>query len=633
MTGSLIIFESLSHTNTILHGLSELRRHGQLLDVTLMAEGKSFKVSIPKCTEINLCIPSQISQAHRAVLASCSDYFRAMFTDAMRESRQNEICLNGVTAQGIELLLNYAYTSKLELNLANVQDVLSAASHVQMDAVVDACTNYLQSQLDNENCVDLITISETYSLEKLRQKCYRFICAHLYEFSIKNEINRLARHQLEHILSCDFPVDCTEETVLRIVLQWIDSQRADIKIAHRLLHNVRLSEIPTTELEQILIDCLFARDSQIYISTISLATSQRRLQRMQKNTATFPTTNNNELTNYRGMELALINVGGFRLAGITNEITYYLPTIKKWHHLTSIPHVEQCNYGTAVLGNELYVVGGCYNVCLREYIHPFGFRYNPMTNKWTTIAPMRMDRCRFSLNFVGNYLYAIGGVSEVDDAADGDMIYQELSETNNERYDPDTDSWESIAMLAEHRTQHAGASDANFLYISGGLDRQRVLESFWRYDPANDQWEQLPNMLNPRADHVMLTIDNNLYVCGGWFEETHGDSRRLIESIDRFDLNTRQWASITAIPTPKYHAGIVAVETKIYIIGGFYSDSMFDRASSTIECYDIVKNEWTNLDRYPQNTWESTCVSLYIPKFRDDMEVMMDENGNDEEAS
>lgn len=264
-----------------------------------------------------------------------------MFTDAMRESRQSEISLNGVTARGIELLLNYAYTSKLDLNLANIQDVLSAASHIQMEAVVEACSNYLKSQLDIENCVDLVTIAETYSLEKLRQKCYRFICEHLYEFSITNEINRLAWHQLEYILSCDFPVDCTETTVLRIVLLWIIAQGSDIKMAHRLLHHVRLSEISTIELERTLSEMFASRAHQIYNSTLSLAASQKRLRRQQKTTATFPTTNNNALTNSRGMELALINVGGFRsIAGITNEITYYLPSVKKWHHLTSIPHVS-----------------------------------------------------------------------------------------------------------------------------------------------------------------------------------------------------------------------------------------------------------------------------------------------------
>lgn len=67
-----------------------------------------------------------------------------MFTDAMKESQQSEICLNGVPSEGMKYLLEYAYTSKLSLNLANIQDVLSAASHTQVFAVVEACSNYLQ---------------------------------------------------------------------------------------------------------------------------------------------------------------------------------------------------------------------------------------------------------------------------------------------------------------------------------------------------------------------------------------------------------------------------------------------------------------------------------------------------------
>lgn len=113
------------------------------------------------------------------------------------------------------------------------------------------------------------------------------------------------------------------------------------------------------------------------------------------------------------------------------------------------------------------------------------------------------------------------------------------------------------------------------------------------------------------------------------------DNRRLIDTIDVYDPTERSWTVMTTIPTPKYHAGIVAVEMRVYVIGGFYSDSMFDRASSTIECYDIGRNEWAMLERYPQNIWECSCVALYIPKFRDDMEVMIDEAtaNTDEEAS
>lgn len=54
-----------------------------------------------------------------------------MFTSDVRESNLKEITLEGVSARGIQYLLDYAYTSRLSLNLLNIQDVLSTASHVQ----------------------------------------------------------------------------------------------------------------------------------------------------------------------------------------------------------------------------------------------------------------------------------------------------------------------------------------------------------------------------------------------------------------------------------------------------------------------------------------------------------------------
>lgn len=90
----------------------------------------------------------------------------------------------------------------------------------------------------------------------------------------------------------------------------------------------------------------------------------------------------------------------------------------------------------------------------------------------------------------------------------------------------------------------------------------------------------------------------------------------------RYNILTGAWDSITHVPTPRYHAGIVSVGKKIYLIGGFRSESMFDKETAAIECYDIDSNSWTTLEKYPQDIWEHACATLYIPKCREDMEVL-----------
>jgi len=69
--------------------------------VTLLAEG----MEIP---------------AHKMVLASCSPYFYAMFT-SFEESHQDRITLQGVDYNALQLLVEYVYTSFVEVTEDNVQ--------------------------------------------------------------------------------------------------------------------------------------------------------------------------------------------------------------------------------------------------------------------------------------------------------------------------------------------------------------------------------------------------------------------------------------------------------------------------------------------------------------------------------
>ncbi|KAJ8303437.1 hypothetical protein KUTeg_019833 [Tegillarca granosa] len=109
---------STNHSSKVMKGLQELRHYDVLCDYCLKAENITINV-------------------HRAVLAACSDYFRVMLTNDMKESRESSVELKGVSACGLRIVIDFAYTGVLELNTENVEDVLSAATHLQISDAVD----------------------------------------------------------------------------------------------------------------------------------------------------------------------------------------------------------------------------------------------------------------------------------------------------------------------------------------------------------------------------------------------------------------------------------------------------------------------------------------------------------------
>ncbi|XP_017484314.1 PREDICTED: kelch-like protein 22 [Rhagoletis zephyria] len=610
-------FMQIIHSEALMKGLNALRCAEKLFDVTLHVEERTFK-------------------AHKVVLAACSDYFCAMFTDAMREAHQSEIKLNGINAHGLELLLEYVYTSKLELDRNNVQDVLSVSTHVQMKAAIDACSHFLESQIDLDNCVAIAALADLYSLEPLKKKAYRYMCSRLDEFSQTPDLLSLTLDQFEHVLACNYPVDCSEQRVLEMVLEYCLESDLKPELARRLFGKVQYHQISACALDVMKTKWntkLKSGIDSIFLAYFRVLNEEMLKQEVGKlhlsDTYVDDLLSTDVLTNTRGMELALVKIGGFETNGLTNRISCFLPSKGKWESLTVIPHIEQCNYGTAVLGNDLYVVGGSYDVCLKEYIHPFGFRYCPAKNKWKTIAPIQADRCRFSLNAMGNnFLYAVGGVCELNEIDGGAELWaHDMAVSNCERYDANADRWEYLPALSENRSQHAGVVLGDQLYISGGIDRHIVLATLWRFDTKSNNWQKLCPMPTPRADHVLIVIDGRIYAFGGWYEDPVTEMRVLADAVDVYDTITDQWVTESRNPLPKYYTGVAAVKRKVYFIGGLLSTATINRATSSVQCYDLDTKQWTFSSEweYPKEVWESTCAAFYVPRERDNVKYYWDD--------
>jgi len=64
--------------------------------------------------------------------------------------------------------------------------------------VIGACSGYLRRQLDEINCVDVITLAENYALPRLRKVVYNFISENFRSIT-SQQISRLSLDQVNEL--------------------------------------------------------------------------------------------------------------------------------------------------------------------------------------------------------------------------------------------------------------------------------------------------------------------------------------------------------------------------------------------------------------------------------------------------
>ncbi|XP_059837359.1 kelch-like protein 32 isoform X3 [Hypanus sabinus] len=198
--------QSKSHKDAVLAALNQQRMDGILCDVILVAEDQKF-------------------HAHKAVLAACSDYFRAMFSLCMVESVAEEVNLHGVTSLGLKQALDFAYTGQIVLEPCVVQDVLAAGSHLQLLELLKLCSHYLIQELTSFNYLDLYKLADLFNLTLLEEAVVNFLVKHLSEL-LKNhpdKVMALPYRLLREVLKSDHLTSLSEEKIWQFAEVWSSS--------------------------------------------------------------------------------------------------------------------------------------------------------------------------------------------------------------------------------------------------------------------------------------------------------------------------------------------------------------------------------------------------------------------------
>ncbi|GAH89305.1 unnamed protein product, partial [marine sediment metagenome] len=142
------------------------------------------------------------------------------------------------------------------------------------------------------------------------------------------------------------------------------------------------------------------------------------------------------------------------------------------------------------------------------------FEYNPLTDNWTVKTSLPSSRMNFAVAACNGKIYVIGGKLNPQTTSAGFAL------SNNEAYDPPTDSWETRTSMPTARYQTVAETVGGKIYVIGGRTGgpYTTVGTNEVYDPETDTWTTASPIPLLVAGPSSAVVDNKIYVIGGQAE-------------------------------------------------------------------------------------------------------------------
>ncbi|NXJ91195.1 KLHL4 protein, partial [Corythaixoides concolor] len=545
--GSDEYFQSTNHAEQTFRKMENYLQQKQLCDVLLI-------------------VGDQKIPAHRLVLSAVSDYFAAMFTNDVREAKEEEIKMEGVDPDALKALVRYAYTGILELKEDTIESLLAAACLLQLSQVIEVCCNFLMKQLHPSNCLGIRSFGDAQGCTELLKVAHMYTMEHFTEVIKNQEFLLLPANEIAKLLSSDDINVPDEEAIFQALMMWV---RHDLQNRQRdlgmLLSYIRLPLLPPQLLADLENSPMFADDlecQKLLMEAMKYHLLPERRSMMQS-----PRTKPRKST-----VGALYAVGGMDATKGTTTIEKYDLRTNSWMQIGTM-NGRRLQFGVAVIDNKLYIVGGRDGLKTSNIVECF----NPITKVWTIMPPMSTHRHGLGVAMLEGPMYAVGG-------HDGWSYLNTV-----ERWDPQARQWNYVASMSTPRSTVGVAALNSKLYAVGGRDGSSCLKSMECFDPHTNKWSICASMSKRRGGVGVATYNGFLYAVGGHDAPASNHCSRLSDCVERYDPKTDAWTTVAPLSVPRDAVGICPLGDRLYAVGGYDGHTYLD----TVESYDAQNNEWT----------------------------------------
>uniref|UniRef100_A0A8C8EZ56 BTB/POZ domain-containing protein 9 n=1 Tax=Oncorhynchus tshawytscha TaxID=74940 RepID=A0A8C8EZ56_ONCTS len=221
---SLTSVSEIDHLHLLSEHLGALVSGEEYSDVTFVVEGKRFP-------------------AHRVILASRCQYFRAMLFNGMKESQpQAEVPLEDTQVEAFSMLLQYLYTGRVSLSTARedvLLDFLGLAHRYGLQPLEDSTSEFLRTVLHTQNVCLVYDVASLYCLGGLAQACCAYMDRQAPEVLASDCFLTLSKTALLAVVQRD-SFAATEREIFQALCRWCRHNCNNEVAAQEVMSAVRL---------------------------------------------------------------------------------------------------------------------------------------------------------------------------------------------------------------------------------------------------------------------------------------------------------------------------------------------------------------------------------------------------------
>ncbi|XP_005860863.1 PREDICTED: kelch repeat and BTB domain-containing protein 8 isoform X3 [Myotis brandtii] len=565
-----------AHACSVLKQLRTMYEEGQLTDIVVEVDrGKAFS-------------------CHRNVLAAISPYFRSMFTSGLTESSQKEVRIVGVEAESMELVLKYAYTSRVVLTEANVQALFTAASIFQIPSIQDQCAKYMISHLDPQNSIGVFIFADHYGHQELGYRSKEYIRKKFLCVTKEQEFLQLTKDQLISILdSDDLNVD-REEHVYESIVRWFEYEQNEREV----------------HLPEIFAKCIrFPLMEDTFIEKIPPQFAQA----IAKSYVEKGPSNTNGCTQRLGMtasEMIICFDAAHKHSGKKQTVPCLDIVTGRVFKLCKPPN-DLREVGILISpDNDIYIAGGyrpsSSEVSIDHKAENDFWMYDHSTNRWLSKPSLLRARIGCKLVYCCGKMYAIGGRVYEGDGRN--------SLKSVECYDSRENCWTTVCAMPVAMEFHNAVEYKEKIYVlqgrclSGLVLHERVAgEFFLFYEPQKDYWGFLTPMTVPRIQGLAAVYKDSIYYIAG----TCGNHQRMF-TVEAYDIELNKWTRKKDFPCDESinpYLKLVLFQNKLHLFVRATQVTVEEHVFRTsrknsLYQYDDITDQWMKVYETPDRLWD-----------------------------